>query len=75
MILGQFQLGGVLDGDDRSSVGMKLESTLSSVVLPDPVPPATTMFQPRTARSLEERATMPETRPAEPGPRASKPCE
>ena len=29
----------------RSSLGMKPESTLSSVVLPEPVPPETTMFK------------------------------
>jgi hypothetical protein len=45
VFLAQLQLGGVLDGDDALVVpGMNEESTFSSVVLPEPVPPEMTMF-------------------------------
>jgi hypothetical protein len=41
----ELQLRGVLDGDDALVLGdRRAESTLSSVVLPEPVPPEMTMF-------------------------------
>jgi hypothetical protein len=47
VLLVQLQLDGILDGDDPVFVrGTKLDSTLSSVVLPVPVPPETRMFMP-----------------------------
>ncbi len=40
----ELELGGVLDGDDPLSPGMKAESAFSMVVLPVPVPPLMRMF-------------------------------
>ena len=39
VVLLELQFGRVLDGHDTFVVGMKLDSVLSSVVLPEPVPP------------------------------------
>ena len=41
----------------RSSFGMKLESTFSSVVLPEPVPPETTMFS-RASTAARRKVTI-----------------
>ena len=55
MALLQLQLGGVLDGDDAVVVaGWRLESALSSVVLPVPVPPEMRTFSSARMQSVEE---------------------
>ena len=47
----------------RSSSGIKLERTLSSVVLPEPVPPATTMLSLATTQALRKSPTTAVTLP------------
>jgi hypothetical protein len=50
--LAEAELGGVLDRDDALPGSMKEDSALSSVVLPEPVPPQTSRLQRRrTARA------------------------
>jgi hypothetical protein len=62
VLLLDLQLGGVFDGDDALAAEMNPESTFSSVVLPEPVPPETTMFSraaPRCAGSPASAASAP----------------
>ena len=57
VFLAELQLGGVLDGDDPLVVGMNAERTLSSVVLPEPVPPETTMLS-RASTQASRKSTI-----------------
>ena len=54
VLLLQLQFGGVLDRDDALGSEMKPDSMLSSVVLPEPVPPVIIMFSLRADAVLEE---------------------
>ena len=48
------ELGGVLDRDDPLVSGIAVDSALSSVVLPEPVPPEMRMFSSASDAALEE---------------------